>query len=177
MNELTIYLERLSALHRSQLRLAASGAGIQVVHIEILQYLQLCNLYSNTAQALTEYLGQTKGSISQSLKLLEKMALIERRSCASDKRVTRIYVTAQGNQKMRDIAPQLLPPLTGNNEEVELLRNLLRRWQHHNNRSGFGQCHGCRYHQPVDDSHFRCGLTQAILSLDESDKICREYSD
>ena len=71
LKNIDIWLERLSSLYKSQMRQAASVEGFQLVNLEIMQYLSLCNGYSNTAQALSEYLGQTKGSISQSLKIME----------------------------------------------------------------------------------------------------------
>ena len=85
-NDAHIWLERLTSLYKNQMRQAANEEGVQLVHIEALQYLSICNQYSNTAQALSEYLGQTKGSISQSIKLMEKIGHIERKPCQKDKR-------------------------------------------------------------------------------------------
>ena len=45
---------------------------LEPVHLATLRYLCNCNRFSNTASAITEYLGQTKGTISQTLKVLEK---------------------------------------------------------------------------------------------------------
>lgn len=50
----------------------AAEEGLQLVHVEILQYLSVCNRYSDTTQTISEYLGQTKGSIFQSLGHLEE---------------------------------------------------------------------------------------------------------
>ena len=76
LNNIEIWLERLSSLYISQMRQAASEQGVQLVNLEILQYLSICNDYSNTAQAISYYLGQTNGSIYQNLKMMEQSDLI-----------------------------------------------------------------------------------------------------
>ncbi len=60
------------------MRKFATEEGLQLVHVEILQYLSVCNRYSDTTQTISEYLGQTKGSISQSLSNLEENGYIKR---------------------------------------------------------------------------------------------------
>ena len=67
-------LERLAGLLRSESRKLLSEYGLQPVQFEALHYLSNCNRYSDTPMAVTEYLGQTKGSVSQTLKVLEKKA-------------------------------------------------------------------------------------------------------
>ena len=71
---------------------------MQMVHVEIIQYLSSCNLYSNTAQALSEYLGQTKGSISQTISNLEKNGLLKKSQDRNDKRVYHLELTFKGKQ-------------------------------------------------------------------------------
>lgn len=175
MNDINIWLERLTSLYRSQIRQAASREGIQPVHVEILQYLSICNHYSNTAQAMCEYLGQTKGSISQSLKLLEKDAMIERRPSPDDKRVTKLYLTEKSRACLERISQMVMPNLVDSPQVAEGLKALLADWQTSHNRQGFGQCQTCRHNRTLDDGAFQCGLTQAPLSLIEVKQICREH--
>lgn len=92
------YLERISALHRSVMRQFVQQNGLQMVHLEILIYLSNCSKYSDTTQALTNYLGLTKGSISQSLGFLEEESYIKRKQDANDKRVFHLLVTAKGKK-------------------------------------------------------------------------------
>jgi hypothetical protein len=54
-----IILHCLLSLHVEQWRKATNIEGLQFVHREVLQYLQLANKYSNSAQGLSEYLGRT----------------------------------------------------------------------------------------------------------------------
>lgn len=175
MNDIEIWLERLTSLYRSQVRQAANQEGIQPVHVEILQYLSICNHYSNTAQAVSEYLGQTKGSISQSLKLLEKEALIERKPCADDKRVTKLYLTAKSRACLERISQTVMPNLVDSPQAREGLKALLADWQISHNHQGFGQCQTCRHNRTLDDGEFQCGLTHAPLSVIEVKQICREH--
>lgn len=175
MNDIDIWLERLTSLYKSQVRHAANGEGIQPVHVEILQYLSLCNRYSNTAQALSEYLGQTKGSISQSLKLLEKEGYVERHRCPDDKRVTRLYLTPKANASMERVGKLLMPNLGEAVEATDAVKSLLREWQLNNNHQGFGQCQSCRFNQPLAKDKFQCGLTGEALTKIEVKQICREH--
>jgi len=178
MNDIHIWLERLSSLHRSQIRHAANQEGIQPVHVEILQYLSISNRYSNTAQALSEYLGQTKGSISQSLKLLEKDGYVKRQPCPDDKRVTRLNLTPKAKACLKRISHYLMPNLGEEKEEQaasETIQSLLQKWQHANDYQGFGQCQSCRYNQPLGNGKFQCGLTGAPLNAMDVKLICREH--
>ena len=170
-----IWLERLSSLYKSQIRQAASAEGMQVVHAEILQYLSIANHYSNTAQAVSEYFGQTKGSISQSLKVLEKDGYVLRKPCTEDKRVTRLYLTEQGRNKLAKVTANAMPDIADSEENVSSLKSILEQWQSGNRHMSFGQCQTCRYHQKLTKGHLQCGLTGAPLSIDDSKKICREH--
>jgi DNA-binding MarR family transcriptional regulator len=175
INDLEIWLERLSSLHKSQMRQAANSEGMQVVHLEILNYLSLSNKYSNTAQAVSEYLGQTKGSISQSLKILEAEGYVERKPCAQDKRVTRLYLTKTGTSSLERMSAYLMPNLEESAGDASHIRSLLQKWQIKNKHKGFGQCQSCRFNRQLGNGTFECGLTNEPLSAVEIRKICREH--
>lgn len=175
MSHIGIWLERLASLYRSQVRQAAAKEGIQPVHVEILQYLSVSNRYSNTAQALSEYLGQTKGSISQSLKLLEKDGYIERRPCPEDGRVMQVYLTPRAKASAERISKSLMPNLDETKEADDAAKSLLMAWQRKNHYRGFGQCQSCRFNRSLGDGKFQCGLTGAPLSKLEVKQICREH--
>ena len=70
--------ENLAALIRTAQRQAAAGLGLQPVHLQALQYLARANRYSNTPQSLADYLGMTKGTVSQSVLLLARKRLVSR---------------------------------------------------------------------------------------------------
>ncbi len=67
-------IERIGRLIGSE----SHANGLQPVHWEALRYLSKANRFSQTAAALTAYLGLTKGTVSQSLKALEAKGLVRK---------------------------------------------------------------------------------------------------
>jgi DNA-binding MarR family transcriptional regulator len=174
-NDLNIWLERLASLHKSQMRKAAAEEKVQLVHLEILHYLSICNKYSNTAQALSEYLGQTKGSISQSLKFIEQAEHIERRPCIEDRRVIRLLVTPKGRACYQRMEKKLMPHLSANKQALDSLQSCLAAWQSQNGLKGFGQCKSCQHNKIFKQGNILCNLTQEALTISDTQKICREF--
>ncbi|WP_415892274.1 MarR family winged helix-turn-helix transcriptional regulator [Neptuniibacter sp. PT8_73] len=185
MNLLSVQtlLERITSLLRSENRLALHELGLQPVQLDALLYLSLCNRFSDTLKAVTDYLGLTKGTVSQSLKVLENKGLIEKSPDPNDKRVTHLKVTDEGQKTLDLLLPstaltQSLSNL-GEAEETELadlLCRLLVLLQKQNNYRSFGQCKTCRHNQKREDGYF-CGLTQELLSEKEITLICLEHEE
>jgi DNA-binding MarR family transcriptional regulator len=175
--DLKIWLERLSTLHHGLVRKAVNAEGLQVVHFEILYYLSVCNRYSNTAQAISEYFGQTKGSISQSLKFLEEKELLSRVTDPADKRYVRLHLTASGEKCLLRMTQEgkLTPSFPEIPETTDALKGLLIFWQKTHGMKSFGLCRTCKFNQKLANGKFRCGLTDEILSKTETEKICREH--
>ena len=175
-------LERLASLLRSESRSLLFAHGLQPIQFEALHYLSLCNRYSNTPMGVTEYLGQTKGTVSQTLKVLEKKELIVKRPDAKDKRVAHMEVTQQGLELINQILPSPLLQATAelcSDQDMEAmdaaLGILLRKIQQANGFKTFGQCSHCRHHTKLDNSHYFCGLTQETLDSSDTTLICREH--
>lgn len=174
-------LERLCTLLRHDARQRALPHGLRPVQVEALLYLDRCNRYSDTPQAVAEYLGSTKGTVSQTLKILEREGLLRKEPDPEDGRVIRLRLTASG----RDLAQELaVPPILEKALAAEGLaaqrladdlRHLLAAMQRAAGRQTFGTCHSCR-HFRRDDGSFRCGLTGEALSTADSRKICREHA-
>lgn len=173
-NASLLWIECLAATHKSLLRKFAATENLQLVHIEILQYLSICNKYSDTTQALSEYLGQTKGSISQSLKHLEETKLLERSQDHADKRVYHLFLTSTGQVIVKKLA-ELMTFRIQEKTNTEL-RNLLDSMQKKTNHRAFGICKTCKYHQHQAKTGSSCGLTSEDLTTTDSEKICKEYS-
>ena len=98
MKSSTIFnlIEYIAALIRSEERKRCAELKLQLVHFQILKYLSLCNKYSDTSAAITNYLGLTRGTVSQSLILLEKRDLIKKNQDQMDKRVFHIQLLKIG---------------------------------------------------------------------------------
>jgi MarR family transcriptional regulator, organic hydroperoxide resistance regulator len=169
----SLVAERLSTLPRNLMRRYAAASNVQAVHLEVLQYLSICNRYSDTTQAIAEYLGLTKGSISQSLAHLEAKALITRKQDELDKRVFHLSLTPIGWAFINDMNQAL--HLTVASADEPLLESVLRSLQKQNGLTGFGICQTCRFNQNPSQNVFVCGLTNEKLKRPEIDKICREH--
>ncbi|WP_265946474.1 MarR family winged helix-turn-helix transcriptional regulator [Dechloromonas sp. A34] len=180
----TLLPQLLAALARAvanEQRQAAVGAGLLPVQLTILSYLRDANRYSNTQQGLTEYLGLTKGTVSQSLKVLEERSLITRCADEADRRIVRLTLTAAGRERlgqaMDDAWAEACQALGANQQQgaATALSRLLGAWQQARHGKTFGVCHSCRHFRPGQPTH-QCGLTGEALSDDDSQHICREHS-
>ena len=171
-------IERLGNLAEARLKALGAPHGLQAVHLRLLLYLAAANRYSNTPLAAGEYLGLTKGTVSQSLILLESRGFLSRTADARDRRVVRLALTAAG-QAVVDEAEDL-GRLRAAHVSTGLqagLTDLLRDWQVLEGRRSFGQCSTCRHHLTEGPDRWRCGLTGEPLSRTDGTRICREHED
>lgn len=174
-------IERLGNLLRAEER--SSGAGLQSVHREILGYLSVCNRYSDTPAGVTEFVGATKGTTSQSIGVLERKGYLKKRPDRADGRVVHLELTARGRRLAGDrVPPAEFDAALGAMRPADrdslsrLLTGLLSGLQRQNSGRMFGVCHTCRHFRvdALPGSH-QCGLTLEPLTDDESVKICREH--
>lgn len=171
-----IWIERLTSLHKSQMRRAAVAEGLQLVHFEVLQYLNLCNRFSDTPQALSKYLGQTKGSISQTLKFLEQRGFLDRRTDEQDRRVTHLGLTKAARACLARMARAVVPVEDLGVELRETLQAVLKAWQRSVGQAGFGQCQSCRYNETRGQGKFYCALVEVPLTSADVRKLCVEHT-
>lgn len=178
-------IERIGNLLRSEERASGADSGLQSVHLQILNYLSQCNRYSNTPAGVTEFIGSTKGTTSQSINILEKKGFLLKRPDAEDGRVVHLVLTDKGKSFVEDEFPpsefnDALDSLNSNDADslALLLTKLLIQFQQNNNGKLFGVCHTCNHFRKsaLSNSH-QCGLTLEPLSEEESLRICREYED
>ncbi|MDH3497293.1 MAG: MarR family transcriptional regulator [Gemmatimonadota bacterium] len=173
-------LERLGSLLHATQRGAAGAHGLQRVHLDVLGYLLRCNRYSDTPTAVGEYLGLTKGTVSQSLRVLEARGLLTREPDVHDGRVVRLRLTRRGRgtaTRERDHAWERLRRGTPAQQRATLelgLERLLRALQAATGYRTFGLCRSCRFLRRREGG-FQCGLTGDALSAPETGKICREH--
>ena len=169
-------LERISNLLRNETRAGAQSAGLQPVQLDVLGYLARCNRYSDTPASVTEYLGLTKGTVSQSILRLEEKGLVERKTDPADARRSHLKLTTSGRRVARSVRKRSLKDALGADRELrERLEQILRALQKRNGQRSFGVCQTCRFFEDPGGTSFRCGLTQEPLSRSDSAKICREH--
>lgn len=181
-NEIYTVIERLSNLLRAESRRIGNELGLQPVQFDALNYLAICNRYSDTPLAVTDYLGLTKGTVSQTLKVLESKGLIRKEKDPEDKRLVHLKLTEEGQAYIDKSTPPAdfvaaLDEQTKGARSVLLLqlRNVLSAYRESVGQSGFGVCRNCQHNLVVGGS-FVCGLTKDILSHQDVELICREFS-
>ncbi len=156
------------------MRKFALKRGLQLIHIEILEYLSMCNRYSDTTQTLSLYLGQTKGSISQSLKFLEEENFVKKTQDKTDKRVFHLSLMAKGSAAIVDFHSAFSFKGQGAEHENLFKFHLFELQKKHGLKS-FGVCATCKFNQSLSKDKFQCGLTEESLSFEDLQKICREH--
>ncbi len=157
--------------------------GLNPAQWEALRFVARANRYSSTPGALSEFLGTTKGTVSQTLIALEAKGYVLRIRGTEDRRQVGLTLTDAGRTLLEqdpisDIenAAAKMPPDQG---EV-LLRSLTRLLHDVQARHGvkeFGVCAECTLFC-VNEPEVKaagggvCGMTGDNLSEEESGKIC-----
>ena len=184
MKSSTIFdlIEYMAALIRSEERKRCTKLKLQLVHFQILKYLSICNKYSDTPAAITNYLGMTRGTVSQSLILLEKRDFIKKKQDQTDKRIFHIQLLKKGRStlikaKPTDLFKKTATILEKNSSLMggkEIFIEALTALQKANNSQSFGICKTCK-NFTIKSTSFYCDLTQEELSQSDSERICQEY--
>ena len=183
MQELTTLklIDRISTLLRAEQRKKYSALGLQPVHVQTLDYLASCNRFSDTPAALTDYLGLTKGTVSQTLQVLVRKGFIEKKQDDTDKRIVHLKVLTAGKDLLQSITPfdvfvkaeEAIANKQFDSISAALYEALVA-LQSVNGSSSFGQCKNCITFSE-DNDHYYCLLMQQPLEQADIEKICREY--
>lgn len=175
-------LDRIGNLLRADLRKVGVPQGLQAVHIQAMIYLSEANRFSNTPQALAEYLGLTKGTVSQSLMLLDRNNLIERYQDEDDRRVVRLRLSYEGEEWLRnsglhELWKSATRDLSANRIRtvVSALRDTLFRIQDEAGSSNFGTCETCEHWGRRSARSYHCEWFGERLNLAESRLLCRSH--
>jgi MarR family transcriptional regulator, negative regulator of the multidrug operon emrRAB len=185
MEKATVFdlIERIAAMIRSEERKRCTEFGLQTVHLQVLDYLSRCNKYSDTPAALTNYLGMTRGTVSQTLLLLEKKGYVKKTTDTVDRRVIHLSLLPTGRALLEQARPSELFEQANallQREDLEhghadeILANILAALQKANKSYSFGLCKTCQFFTLVPDGYV-CGLTKEHLRDEDSAKICQEH--
>lgn len=175
-------IEYMAVLIRSEERRRCSELKLQLVHFQVLEYLSSCNKYSDTPASIANYLGMTRGTVSQSLIILEKRAFIEKTQDQTDKRVFHIQLLNDGLSILNKAKPtqlftkaaKILEKNLNQKDAEKILIKSLTALQKANNSYSFGICNSC-INFTKKPANFFCELTQEKLSRKDSQKICQEH--
>ncbi|MDT4332420.1 MarR family winged helix-turn-helix transcriptional regulator [Methylomonas sp. MS20] len=185
MQQTDIYelIECMTTLIRSEERKKCTELGLQPVHFQVLNYLSRCNKYSDTPAAVADYLGMTRGTVSQSLIILEKKGYIGKTQDTRDKRVVHLQLLADGADVLKQARPsdlfqsatQILIASDAPPSDANVFQQALTALQKANQSQSFGVCKTCRNFSEKDGDYF-CLLTQEKLSSADSEQICQEHA-
>ena len=169
-------LERIARVMRS----SQHSHGLNPAQWEALRYIASCNRYSDSPTALTGFLAATKGTVSQTIKALQKKGLIVKTPRSDERRSIMLSVSAAGrdmlkNDPLQGIAESIagLGKKTTTRFSASLAQILQTELALSGNRI-IGVCKACRYFREAGGPH-QCLLFNAPLSTEESGQICVEY--
>lgn len=172
-------IERLDRLVRS----GESGHGLNPAQWEALRYLARANRFSRNPAALADYLGSTRGTVSQTLIALEQKGHVARTQSTRDKRSVDLELTREGRAALeRDPLDMLAVDIAASRSGdlatvVGLLRDTLARAIQRNGGRPFGVCQTCRHFQravPRAAVYAHCTLLDEPLHRDDVPAICVE---
>lgn len=167
-------IDRLSRLHQTEFW----QDELNPTQMAALRYLACANVYSRSPSHVADYLGSTRGTVSQSLKTLSTKGFIRRVSSSADKRSVRYDVTPSAHKvvekstAMEHVISQL------NENENKHLASLLSKVLHTTLRDrggrSFGICSTCKHHE-TEDGRSYCRLLEVGLATGEISLICHEH--
>lgn len=163
-------------------RLARAGerlGDLNPVQWEALRYLARANRFSRTPAALAEYLGSTRGTVSQTIIALETKGYVAKRASARDGRSVDLELTNAGRAALsEDTLGELAADLAAGTDAsklADLLAEGLRAALARRGGKAFGVCRTCR-HFSADgtEAPYRCALLDEPLSAHDAELICVE---
>ncbi|MGE3147601.1 MAG: MarR family transcriptional regulator [Pseudorhodoplanes sp.] len=173
-------IDRLDRLSRS----GVPVAGLNPAQWEALRYLARANRFSRTPAALADYLGSTRGTVSQTLITLAQKGFVSREPSERDRRVVELALTKRGVAALRQdpilALAEDVAQATGSEAAalVHALRATLRGALVRNNGRPFGVCRTCRHFRrnatPDSRMPHRCNLLDEPLSEADETGICVE---
>ncbi len=175
-----VLVERIARL----LQNLGNADDLNPVQWEALRYFDRANKFSCTPSGLTDYLGVTKGTVSQTINAIERKGLVTKADVPGNARSVRIQLTEEGK---RQLAKNPLRTLIEDLDELdgadlrrlkESLRHIVEKSLRRREGSAFGICISCNYFESMHEegSPHRCGLLELPLAESDATLICREYT-
>jgi DNA-binding MarR family transcriptional regulator len=153
------------------------GDDLNPAQVSALVYLSRANRFSRSPSHVAEYLGTTRGTMSQTLKALERKGYVSEARSETDKRSISYNLTPDGAQvatrsgALEDVI-KALPMQDKAMLEGTLSSALLSLVTKLGGRP-FGICNTCRHHRQKDGDPY-CGLLELVLAPEETTQICNE---
>ncbi|MGB3179129.1 MAG: MarR family transcriptional regulator [Albidovulum sp.] len=143
----------------------------------VLVYLGRANRFSKSPSHVAEYLGTTRGTISQSFKSLVQKGYVSEHRSTQDKRAIRFELTAAG-EDIAQMEAGLEQGIAGLNDQQKQslkasLSAVLTGCLNQNRGRAFGVCNTCMHFEPVMTGGF-CRLLSEPLTVGDTSLICYE---
>ena len=164
--ELLYRLERLARLLRAE----GHAGGLNPAQWEALRYLARANRFSNSPIALTAYLNATKGTISQTVKALERKGLIVKAPRPGERRSIVLELTEKGRTSLAsDPLNQLNAALdaVGGKSRRRMAKTadeILSAESKRRKLQNFGSCKSCRFFREKADEGPHCMAFETSLT-------------
>ena len=177
-------LNKTSDLHNILERLARVIASedwsgdLNPAQAAALGYLARANRFSRKPSIVADYLGATRGTVSQTLKALVRKGLVQETSDPSDRRSISYSVTPDGHSVLdrRNVLEQAVSGMDAS--EISFLdaglRNLLLQVLNVQDQKSFGVCKTCRYHEEGQNGR-SCRLLNVKLDKADAEQVCVEH--
>jgi DNA-binding MarR family transcriptional regulator len=181
-SEIAYPLERLTRLMRA----GEHEGGLNPAQWEALRYLSRANRFSNSPIALTRFLGSTKGTISQTIKALERKGFIAKAPRENEGRSISLSLAPKGTEALKNDPlaefSKSLDDLSGKSRRrlAKALADLLETDLKRREQPSFGTCLSCRYFREKgrgadDNGPHSCMYFDVALTSAESQLICVEH--
>lgn len=145
--------------------------------IAALEYLARANRFSRAPSHVADYLGTTRGTMSQTLKALVRKGYVAERRSETDKRSISYDLTKAGQTlvaRQGDLLDAISALPSAQLAQLgESLSAILKHQLTRNEGRAFGQCKHCIHHRTRDGGAY-CALLALELSSAEVEQICHE---
>lgn len=156
---------------------AGRSEGLNPAQSMALEYLARANKFSRQPSHVAEYMGSTRGTISQTLKALRDKGLIVEVRSEADRRSVSYDLTSRGcrilahanslSSALKDFSEKELDQL------ARSLQTALNTSLRSNGLKPFGVCKTCKHFAPRVVGGF-CNLLSLPLEATETEKVCVE---
>lgn len=171
-------IDRLARLARD----GGPAGGLNPAQWQAMRYLGRANRFSRSPAAVADYLGSTRGTVSQTLISLEQKGYVSRQASPRDKRSLMLELTGRGRRLLQQdpllVLAGDIAAATGRDaaDLAGRLRGVLGAALVRNGGRAFGVCRTCRHFRASGDPRqpHRCSLLDEPLSDADSGQICVE---
>lgn len=153
---------------------------VSPTQLAALSYLVQANRFSRSPSQVAEFMATTRGTVSQTLKVLARKGLIEKKQSDTDRRWASYQVTNAGLEALKrlTVIDEVLEGLDSETTNALAigLETLVRDALKARGRRRFGVCKTCRYYKHKKSGGF-CTLLHEELTTKDASQICHEYQD